>query len=111
MPGEYEARWISIASGQDPTLHAALRVFGADSRGGDLDVLRDEFADDLADFPKLSDESKLEILVMHDWQENTKTECRPSPDTHARRARSAKEFHLSLDSRTKRTLSGRNAVK
>lgn len=66
MLGEYDARWISIARGQDPTLRAALRVFGADSRGGDLDVLRAEFADDLAEFPNLSDESKFEILAVHD---------------------------------------------
>ncbi|WP_157636123.1 hypothetical protein [Burkholderia ubonensis] len=66
MPGDYEARWISIARGQDPTLRAALRVFGADNRGGDLDVLREEYVDDLDDFPNLSDESKFEILVVHD---------------------------------------------
>jgi hypothetical protein len=66
MPGEYEARWISIARGQDPTQRPALRVFGADSRGGDLDVLREEFLNDLADYPNLSDESKFEILAVHD---------------------------------------------
>jgi len=66
MPGDYGARWISIARGQDPTLRAALRVFGADTRGGDLHVLREEYVDDLDEFPNLSDESKFEILAVRD---------------------------------------------
>ena len=64
MPGEYEAQWISIARGQDPTFHAALRIIDADTRGGDLDVFRKEYADDLQDFPNLPEDSKFEVLAI-----------------------------------------------
>lgn len=64
MPGEYEAQWISIARGQDPTFHAALRIIDADTCGGDLDVFRTEYADDLQDFPNLPEDSKLEVLAI-----------------------------------------------
>ncbi|MDO3621711.1 hypothetical protein Q3O98_11435 [Ralstonia pseudosolanacearum] len=64
MPGEYEAQWISIARGQDPTFHATLRIIDADTRGGDLDVFRTEYADDLQDFPNLPEDSKLEVLAI-----------------------------------------------
>jgi len=64
MPGEYEAQWISIARGQDPTFHAALRIKDANARGGDLDVFRTEYADDLQDFPNLPEDSKLEVLAI-----------------------------------------------
>lgn len=64
MPGEYEAQWISIARGQAPTFHAALRIIDADIRGGDLDVFRTEYADDLQDFPNLPEDSKLEVLAI-----------------------------------------------
>lgn len=64
MPGEYEAQWISSARGQDPTFHAALRIIDADTRGGDLDVFRAEYADDLQDFPNLPEDSKFEVLAI-----------------------------------------------
>ncbi|MBB3213436.1 hypothetical protein FHW67_002728 [Herbaspirillum sp. Sphag1AN] len=62
MPREYDCYWLSIARGQDPTLRAALRLIGADSLGGDLDVMKDEFSDDLDGFPELKSDSKFEVL-------------------------------------------------
>lgn len=61
IPGEYDCYWVSIARGQDPEFRAAFRLIGADKRGGDLDVMKDERTD-LDGFPILDAKSKFVVL-------------------------------------------------
>jgi hypothetical protein len=63
MPGDYDVTWISIARDKGPSPHGVLRVKDADNRGGDLDVICDEFLDDLGGFPELGSESKFQLIT------------------------------------------------
>ncbi|MGQ5524136.1 hypothetical protein ACUHMQ_12850 [Chitinimonas sp. PSY-7] len=62
MPGVYMATWQGIAFQQNPTQRTALRLTGADSRGGDLLVLKEEFLEEFADFPNLAPTSMFEVI-------------------------------------------------